>query len=167
MNQKTLKLAKNKPIFKARRPGRETIMSGDIKKILYVDDDHGCLKLMKSHLTTNYAFELDTFDSPEKALDHVYNLTDAKDPRWYDLIFLDVRLPIMHADLLTKLIKETELNLVNKPIVAITAYLDEDVEKQLAEVEIIDIIEKPITMEKLAPIIMKHLHILPKNDYYP
>jgi CheY-like chemotaxis protein len=133
------------------------------KKILYVDDDNGSLKIMSSNLFNNYDFELDTFDSPEKALQHIYNMDYDDRARWYDLIFIDVRMPAIPGDLLTKLVKETELKLITTPVIAVTAYLDDDLKQQLADVKITDIIEKPATIEKLQPIIWKYLMVLPKN----
>jgi FixJ family two-component response regulator len=136
-------------------------MSHDVKKILIVDDDPICLKIMKTLLVKNYAFDIETFDAPDKVLTHLYDMEFEEQPKWYDLIFMDVRLPVLKGDTLIKIIKETESKLISKPIVAITGFLDEEVTRQLKKVGITDIIEKPITLEKLAMVIEKYLNVLP------
>jgi CheY-like chemotaxis protein len=134
-----------------------------VQKILIVDDDLGCLRLIKAILEDNYFFEIETFDAPDKVLTHLYDMEFEEQPKWYDLIFMDIRLPVLKGDALIKIIKETESKLITKPIVAITGFLDKDVIKQLMKVGIEDIIEKPITIEKISPVIEKYLKVLPNK----
>jgi DNA-binding NtrC family response regulator len=137
-------------------------MGHETRKILIVDDDPRCLSAVKKILDYNYSFKVDTFDAADKVLTHLYDMEFEEQPEWYDLIFMDVRLPVLEGGTLVKIIKETESKLITKPIIAITGFLDNETAKQLKKVGITEIIEKPITFQKISAIIAKYLNILPK-----
>ncbi|MEN1761256.1 response regulator [Anoxynatronum sibiricum] len=72
----------------------------------------------------------------------------------YDLIFMDIQMPVMNGYETTKLIREQEqLTNVHTPIIAITAYaLEEDREKCL-NAGMDDYLSKPVSVDHLLRVI--------------
>jgi CheY-like chemotaxis protein len=128
-------------------------------KILIVDDDHVCLEAIKRLLLNHYQCEVDAVDSVEKALNRIYEMELQWQPRWYDLIFMDINLPILKGDLLTKIIKETESNMEKIPVIAITGEETAINEKLFFDRGIVEIVIKPVTVEKLDTVMRKYLCI--------
>jgi len=102
-------------------------------KILYVDDNIENQKLMqqyfnKYHLPYDVAFDgkeaIRKFKSGE-----------------FDLVFMDLQMPIMDGYESTKLIRQLSPNVY---IIAMTAYTDQDVKDRCKEIGISDYMKKPI-----------------------
>lgn len=72
----------------------------------------------------------------------------------YDLIFMDIQMPVMNGYETTRLIREQEkLTAVHTPIIAITAYaLEEDREKCLTS-GMDDYLSKPVSVDHLLQVI--------------
>ncbi len=131
-----------------------------MKKILIVDDDPICLEFTKTLLIEDYHCDVDVVESAEDALDRIYNMMMEWKPKWYDLILMDIHLPILHGDAVTKIIKETESHAKHIPVIAITVSQLSDLEQtKFLEMGISDIVRKPVTNEKLAAILKKYLNI--------
>ena len=75
----------------------------------------------------------------------------------YDLIFMDVQMPVMNGYETTRLIREQErMTGVHVHIIAVTAYaLEEDKEKCL-DAGMDDYLPKPVTIQHLLRIISQH-----------
>jgi|GEM_PF-6842061 len=125
-------------------------------KILIVDDDRVCLEAIKQLLLNHYQCDVDAVDSVEKALNRIYEMELQWQPKWYDLIFMDINLPILKGDLLTKIIKETESNMEKTPVIAITGSETSVNKKLFFDRGIVEIIIKPVTIEKLNTVIKKY-----------
>lgn len=128
-------------------------------KILIVDDDHVCLEAIKRLLLNHYQCEVDAIDSAEKALNRVNEMELQWQPRWYDLIFMDINLPILKGDLVTKIIKAESNNMERTPVIAITGQETTINEKLFFDRGIVEIIIKPVTVEKLDIVMRKYLRI--------
>ncbi len=128
-------------------------------KILIVDDDHVCLEAIKQLLLSSYQCKVDAIDSAEKALNRINEMELQWQPKWYDLIFMDINMPILKGDLLTKIIKETQSNMENTPVIAITGQETAINEKLFFDRGIVEIIIKPVTVEKLNTVMRKYLRI--------
>jgi len=87
-------------------------MNKNTKKILIVDDDPICLKVVKTLLIDNYQCQVDIAVSATQALDRIYEMGLEWQPKWYDLIFMDINMPVLNGDKVTKIIKETEANMI-------------------------------------------------------
>jgi two-component system sensor histidine kinase/response regulator len=127
-------------------------------KILIVDDDHVCLEAIKQLLLSHYQCEVDAVDSAEKALNRVNEMELQWQPKWYDLIFMDINMPILKGDLVTKIIK-AESKMEKIPVIAITGQETAINEKLFFDRGIVEIIIKPITVEKLNTVMRKYLCI--------
>ena len=135
-------------------------MKVKMKKILIVDDDPVCLKLIKTLLIDNYHCEVDIVESAAQALHCIYEMGMEWKPKWYDLILMDINLPVLNGDVVTKIIKESETRMEHIPVIAITVDPTAAVEKdKFLKLGITDIVIKPITNEKLAAIMKKYLNI--------
>jgi CheY-like chemotaxis protein len=131
-----------------------------MKKILIVDDEPICLKLIKTLLTNNYQCDVDIVESAAEALHCIYEMAMEWKPNWYDLILMDINLPVLNGDVVTKIIKESETRMQHIPVIAITVDATAAVEKEkFLELGITDVVIKPITNEKLAVIMKKYLNI--------
>lgn len=128
----------------------------DILKVLVIDDDPVCLKSVKSLLSTQYGYEVDVVESPVDALNRLYAMAMEWEPKWYDLILMDINMPVVKGDVLTKIIRQTETNMQNTPIIAITGRLAKGQETRLLKKGITDIILKPITSDKINLIVEKY-----------
>ena len=130
-------------------------------KILVVDDDPLCLKVVESLLLENYDCEVELADSVEEALNRINELSIEREwkPRWYDIVFMDINLPILNGDVVTKIIKQAESNMRDIPVIAITNEATAQRKDEFHKAGIADIIIKPITLEKIAPMMTKHLKV--------
>ncbi len=127
-------------------------------KILIVDDDHVCLEAIKQLLLNHYQCEVDAVDSAEKALNRVNEMELQWQPKCYNLIFMDINLPILKGDLVTKIIK-AESNVERTPVIAITGQDTAVNEKLFFDRGIVEIVIKPVTIEKLNYVMKKYLRI--------
>lgn len=118
------------------------------KRILVVEDDEisryfVCDLLRKRH------FEIETVINGESALKIL------KEQR-FDLILMDIQMPIMDGFSATKAIREDEKkNGSHIPIIAMTAYVIEGDEEKCLETGMEDYISKPIDINKLYKVIEK------------
>ena len=126
-------------------------------RILVVDDDAVCLKAVELLLTDIYDCEVETVDSAEKALTNVYEIGLDLNPRWYDLILMDIKLPILKGSVVTKIIRETEEHLQNVPIIAITGSATEEDKQQYIKLGMNDVLIKPLTEGVMNEIMHKYL----------
>ena len=75
----------------------------------------------------------------------------------FDIIFMDIDMPIKDGILATQEIKEREM--VHTPIVALTAMAMEGDRERILEEGLDDYLSKPMTREKLENILLKHLRL--------
>lgn len=128
-----------------------------IAKIFVVDDDSICLQAVKILLLDNYYCEVDTADSVDQALNRIYEMNLQWQPRWYDLVLMDINLPIFNGDVLTQIIKKTETNMQTIPVIAITNEQSASKKDSLFACGITDVIIKPVTIKKLNAVMKKQI----------
>jgi len=126
-------------------------------KFLVVDDEKVSLQAIKMLLLHNYHCTVDVVSSVAEALNRLYTLALEWQPKWYDLVFMDINMPVMQGDLLSKVMRETEKSMQSTPIVAITGGVSEAQRQRFAEFGIHDVVFKPLTLEKLDVVIKKYL----------
>ncbi len=134
-------------------------MNKNTKKILIVDDDPICLKVVKTLLIDNYQCQVDIAVSATQALDRIYEMGLEWQPKWYDLIFMDINMPVLNGDKVTKIIKETEANMITTPVIAITTKNSAERQDEFLKLGITEVLIKPITAEQLKVVMKKYLGI--------
>lgn len=92
---------------------------------------------------------------------HADVAVDGKDalekyPNSYDLIFMDIGLPDMTGIEVTAEIRRLENSQKHTPIVALTAYTDQELKLACRAVGIEEIIHKPANRETLKEVIVKY-----------
>ena len=119
-------------------------------RVLVVDDNQINLLIAKTML--NEAFNhVDVAINGKEAVEMVLNNGN------YDIVFMDLNMPVMNGVDATKAIND--LNLPNPPIVvAQTADATDEAVKQFAQHNVSHIITKPFTQEKLANILKRLEH---------
>ena len=106
-------------------------------RVLIVDDDEGILNLLSDVLKTKYIVK--TSSSSEEALHIMMN-------NKFDVMILDIFLPVMNGKDLVKYIKK---HFQDTPIIMISGKPSLDLAVELTKAGAIDILEKPIDMNKL------------------
>lgn len=127
------------------------------RRILVVDDDEISLQAITSLLEATFCCDVDAVKSSEEALNRIYLLCMEWQPKWYDLILTDVCLPTLNGTLLAKIIRETEPNLQETPIIAVSGVTTAVDREKYMRKEITDFLPKPITAEQLKGIMEKYL----------
>jgi DNA-binding response OmpR family regulator len=129
-------------------------MGISIIKILVIDDDEDINNLFKGYLERN-GFKVDAYTDPFDALCHF------KKDR-YDLILLDLKMPLLDGISMYKELKKIDKNITICLITADIMYL-EQLKEKIPNIEIF-IIFKPILLRNLKDKI--DLLILEKNSMY-
>lgn len=115
-------------------------------KILLVEDNL-TTQWMQSSLLSSINCQVDVVNSGEKALE-IFT------PGKYDLIFMDIGLPGMQGDVVSKHIRKIEEDSgYHVPIIALTAHIAEDSSKHFLNAGMEDILSKPISREQAKQII--------------
>ena len=120
------------------------------KNILLVEDNK-IVQLATCIILRDFACRIDTAETGTKALELCNNTC-------YDLIFMDIGLPVMNGSIVAKEIRKTSLHNKRTPIIALSAHSAEDVKKQCFESGIDDYLEKPLTDEKIRIMFNKFLN---------
>ena len=114
-------------------------MSISITKILIIDDDEDIINLFKGYLERN-GFKVDAYTNPLDALCHF------KKDR-YDLILLDLKMPLLDGISMYKELKKIDKNITICLITADIMYL-EKLKEKIPNIERF-IIYKPILLRNL------------------
>ena len=127
-------------------------MTYDNKKVLVVEDDDMNRMLASMSLGE---FEI----TPDEAADgkQALDMFLASPEGTYDLIMMDVMMPVMDGIESTKNIRSSGRSDCNLPIVAMTAESDENEIHRFIQEGLTDYIEKPMEMESLELILNKYL----------
>jgi PAS domain S-box-containing protein len=138
-------IAKN--VEKETTPTESISGSADALKILLVEDSEDNRLLIQLYLRKS-PHEVDTAENGEDALQKF-------DPNYYDLVLMDMQMPVMDGYTATQMIREMEKinDLQETPIIALTAHaLKGDREKCLGA-GCTDYVAKPIKKDKLLEIL--------------
>ncbi|MCP4521653.1 MAG: PAS domain S-box protein [Cytophagales bacterium] len=118
-------------------------------KILLVDDNH-VNRRVASMILEKVDCIIDTANNGQKAVDKVVE-ADGK----YDLVLMDIQMPVMDGITATKLIRTKKLEHV-PTIIAMTAYSLEEDKERFLNAGVDDYLPKPITAEMLINKVKKH-----------
>ena len=115
-------------------------------KVLAVDDNDANVKLL-STLLDDMAITADTAQNGREAVEMAKKHT-------YDLIFMDIQMPVMDGITACKVIKEDSLN-ESTPIISVTAHAGPDEQKRFQEAGFADYLSKPIDEEMLNQVLVE------------
>lgn len=135
------------PSFKARNANNIHALNLNQAAILVVDDVKYNRMLIEK-LLVNKNTRLDTAKNGKEAIDKVTN-------NEYDLILMDIHMPIMDGIEATKYIRKMK---IDTPIVALTAS-DSSIRKNILDAGMIDFIPKPFSPDDFFEKIQKHILI--------
>ena len=117
-------------------------------RILVAEDDPTIRQLM-STLLSRCGFDCTTVDNGRHAV-------DAWEQQDYDLIFMDVQMPVMDGFKATRMIREKEaVRGGHIPIIAITAHAMREDMQQCLDSGMDDYLSKPIDLERLLALLAK------------
>jgi CheY-like chemotaxis protein len=118
------------------------------KKVLIVEDVADVRAMMKI-LVECYGYQAITADDGYEAIEKV----KAHQP---DLVLMDLMMPVLDGVIATRIIRNLEQ--INEiPIIALTAYNDL-YQKKAIEAGCNEVIEKPLDLEKLKPLLNQYLY---------
>ena len=123
-------------------------------KVLVVDDNDANLKLLHTLLSEQIEV-IETAHNGSQA----YSLSKSHK---YDIIFMDIQMPIMDGITACKLIQESSLN-EDTPIIAVTAHALQSEKEQLLKDGFKGYLTKPIDEDMLKQIISDHSPQTPVN----
>ena len=110
------------------------------KTILVVDDEPDMLKICQYRLKKT-SYNIDTAIDGQDAL----NKIKANN---YDLILLDLRLPLIDGYEVCRILKQDE-KYKNLPIIIMTAFVMQQPQDMIKEMQVSDVFIKPMDMAKL------------------
>jgi DNA-binding NtrC family response regulator len=113
---------------------------------MVVDDEVDIVSVFKRSLELR-GYEVFAFTNPLLALEHLKTNVDR-----YGLLISDVRMPIMNG---LDFAKEAQKISLHLPIVIMSAFSMTDLHIP-AELKIAELLEKPITINKLAQLVLKY-----------
>ena len=115
--------------------------------ILAVDDNEANLKLLCA-LLDDLGVETTAVNNGQAAIDIARN-------RHFDLVFMDVQMPVMDGMETTRRLREQEVSESRMPIIALTAHALAEEKKQLLLAGMDDYLSKPISESQLRHVIQK------------
>ena len=122
-------------------------------KILLVEDNKTNQEIVIG-LLENSGLEIDIVDNGQKAVESVKNNND------YELILMDIQMPVMNGYEATKIIKEINPNI---PIIALTANaMKEDIQRT-KKAGMNEHLNKPIEIDKLYQVLLKYISLKHKS----
>ena len=120
--------------------------------ILIAEDNEINQKLISS-IFEQWNIRFDLVDNGVSALEQASK-------KHYDIIFMDVNMPVMNGLEALKLLKSDESNLnINTPVIALTAAALLEEKRKMFEAGVVDFISKPFLPTQLQQIILNCLHI--------
>lgn len=138
--------------------GFPTLLDATGKNILVVEDNEINMEIMKEILERTSAHVVCAWNGQE-----AYQLFQESKKGYYDLIFMDVQMPVMNGYEATRAIRALLRDDANVPIVAMTANaFSQDIEKSM-ECGMNDHLSKPVEVDELFAKTYHYLHLL-END---
>ncbi len=126
-------------------------------KILVIDDDPICRKALSLLLFNNYGCCIDAANSAIETLNIINEMAFEWDYNGFDLIFLDIHLPDFNGDVITNIIRKTQIHAAKTPIIAVTGKTSNTQKQRFLSMGMTDILIKPISLRKIDRIIKKYL----------
>ncbi len=123
----------------------ETELSGDVSYRILVVDDNEINRIIAVEVLSDLGYETDEAGDGQEAIDKIKN-AKAGD---YDLILMDVQMPVIDGYEATKAIRKLDSPLSSVPILALTANAFDDDRKNAEEAGMNGHVAKPIDVEVL------------------
>ncbi len=124
-------------------------MSDKLFRVLIVEDDP-IAETIAAELLKHFHCTIDTAENPQQALEQVNSY-------YYDLIFMDIGLDGLDGFEVSERIRNNTDKNSSTPIVALTRYEGEDIEKRCHELSMNGYLVKPMTFEKCRKVLDKFL----------
>lgn len=121
-------------------------VEGEGQHVLYVDDDDAMLSMVRRILTRS-GYKVSTFDHPDKAL-----AAFRENPGQFDLVVTDQNMPGASG---IDVAREVHAIRPGMPVALISGYLSDDLVHAAEQVNVIELIYKPNTVDELCEIIRK------------
>ncbi len=118
----------------------------DNVKVLIVDDIYANQFLL-SAILEEIGCTVESVTNGKAAIDELQQ-------NKYDIVFMDIEMPIMNGIEATKYIKNSQLKDI--PVIALTAHNLEDFSQQMQGVGFDNILEKPYSQDKINEVIAKY-----------
>ncbi len=125
------------------------------KRILVVEDDEVNL-MIAEHILKKEGYEVSKVNNGEEAVEIMHGHTHDVDKYTFDLILMDIEMPIMDGLEATAIIRKMREG-ANIPIIALTAHSMPEKIEEFREAGMNDHIIKPIDQYKLKEITDKYL----------
>lgn len=114
-------------------------------RILVVDDDEAILRMLKLELE-HKGFYVTTFSDPKDVLKRFYEA-----PSQFDIAVLDYQMPDMNGLELARQLFDIRLNF---PVILLSGFVDEELEKQAKSEGIRAVLQKPASIEEIFAVIL-------------
>lgn len=138
--------------------GFPALLDATGKNILVVEDNEINMEIMKEILGRTSANVICAWNGQE-----AYQLFQESKKGYYDLIFMDVQMPVMNGYEATRAIRTLLRDDANVPIVAMTANaFSQDIEKSM-ECGMNDHLSKPVEVDELFSKMYHYLHLLDED----
>ncbi len=141
--------------------GFPTLLDATGKNILVVEDNEINMEIMQEILGRTSANVVCAWNGEE-----AYQLFQESKKGYYDLIFMDIQMPVMNGYETTKAIRALLRDDANVPIVAMTANaFSQDIEKSM-ECGMNDHLSKPVEIDELFSKMYYYLHMTDEKETF-
>ncbi len=139
--------------------GFPTLLDATGKNILVVEDNEINMEIMKEILGRTSANIICAWNGEE-----AYQIFQESKKGYFDLIFMDIQMPVMNGYETTRAIRALLREDANVPIVAMTANaFSQDIEKSI-ECGMNDHLSKPVEIDELFMKMYEYLHMVEEKD---
>ncbi|MCP4716063.1 MAG: response regulator [Deltaproteobacteria bacterium] len=117
---------------------------------ILVADDNETNRVVALGVLGKLGYPADTVNNGKEAL-------SALETKKYDLVFMDVQMPVMDGFKATQAIRKKEKNQHRTPVIAMTAHASQDDRRRCIDAGMDDYVAKPIRPQELAAVIKRQL----------
>lgn len=145
-----VKVSETAPAAPALQPAPATVRKDAVegKKILVVEDNKVNVLVIKKFLK-KWGAEIDIADNGKLAVDKYLSTP-------YDLILMDLQMPVMDGYQCTSIIREKDKSI---PIIALTAAVPSEIREKILDAGMNDYVSKPFVPEDLHEKLIKYLSV--------
>lgn len=127
-------------------------------RLLFIDDDEINNFILQELFADEQDLALTFFSDSPAAFDHLRTLADQKPDELPDIVFMDIKMPILDGfEFLDRLQEEEFLNDKSVDIFLLSSTLDSrDVKRAASYTNIRELVTKPLTVDKFRILITRH-----------
>lgn len=119
---------------------------------IMICEDEQALSQIYTEALTRKGFKVKAFDN---GMDALLELSQQN----YDLIITDLRMPGLGGETVVKKIRELSNETMTTPIIVISGFVSEQIRTELSQYSQVSILEKPVAIRKIIPVIEENLGI--------